>query len=121
MIRFLSETKDDVVGVELSESVGATDFRAMTELLAETASQHGPIRLLVKVDRLEDVAPLALWEEFKFAIEHVKELERIALVSDSALHEAYVKIVDPILPGKMRHFEVEEIEPAWRWIRGTHW
>lgn len=117
MIRFMQETRGPSIGLEVSGEVDSDDFRAMAELIRECVEEHGQIRLLLRLDPTGVTSPDVLWEQLKLAVDCFGRVERVALVGDIGWEAPYTRIVGPLLPAKTRHFEPDDVDAAWSWLR----
>ena len=106
----------NLVELVVDGQVSAPDFdRALAHLNGAIAA-HGSIRLLEEVRALGSVPLSRMWEDLKFGWEHMKDIERCAVVGHSGWIEAWTNIVKPFVRCPVRYFPEEEIEMARAWL-----
>ena len=77
---------------------------------------HGPIRLMIVLERFKGWEIGALWEDLKFYVGHRRDFERISVVGHSRLEEWGTLLSRPFFGAKMRFFDVEDRDTAAAWL-----
>ncbi|MCC6821321.1 MAG: STAS/SEC14 domain-containing protein, partial [Verrucomicrobia subdivision 3 bacterium] len=52
----------------------------------------------------------------KFATQHCRDVERVALVGERKWEEWMAKVCKPFTLAKLRYFDIADIESAWQWL-----
>jgi hypothetical protein len=60
----------------------------------------------------------AIGEDLEFARKHTKDIERHDVVGGSALLDWIARLEGPLLGIRIKHFEPDRLEEAWRWLHG---
>ncbi len=116
MIRKLDESAGNVLGYEVRKEVTEEEFVSFSREFEAAIAQHGKIRLLIYMPELPKTEPGALVEDLKLT-RYLNNIERYALVSDSALME-WVSKLGNALPGvEIKQFDTSRYEEAWYWVR----
>jgi len=117
MFRQLSGCSGKLFGFKISEkTVLGEDVKQMGIIMAEKIAAYGKIRLLVEIEGFSQILPQALIKKFKFAWEHDKNIERIAVLSDRIWIKSYVKVGGLRTVAVVEHFNRSDIEAALKWL-----
>ena len=117
MIRRLHEEGlSNVLGYEVKDKLTEEELRTISEELRAVDAEYGKVRLLVRMRQIPWMELGAMAEDLRL-MPYAKDIERYAVVSDSAIFEGTEKIVDAFVGGEVRHFEDSRYEEAWRWVR----
>lgn len=115
VLRRLDGSGGGVLGYEVGGRLTEEEFGAISEELKAVVSEHGGVRLLVRIAGVPRMELGALAEDLKL-VPYAKDVERYAIVSDSTAIEWAEKIGDLSIGGELRHFEGSRCEEAWRWL-----
>lgn len=116
LIRRLHESSGNVLGWEVTGEVTEEEVRTVSEEFRAAVAEHGKVRPLVRMRRIPRMGLGAWVEAFKLT-PYATDVERYAIVSDSALFEWAAKIGDAFIGGEVKRFEDSRYEEAWRWLR----
>lgn len=58
----------------------------------------------------------ALWEDVKFDVKHFNDIERLAIVGESAWEKWMAAFCKPFTTAKIRYFPAEQLAEARAWI-----
>lgn len=125
MFQVLDGTGGDVLGVEISGSYTTADVEQFEKTAqAQWEQGHQRLNILVKLDKLElhKVEPQAFFQDAKYALRHIKQMRHLAVVGDSRLTEALVKL-DNLIFGRAqeelieKYFDVADLDQAWAFVR----
>jgi len=99
----------------------AADFSAMTSrvdtYLAEHGKLHGVLIHAKSFPGWKDFA--AMLAHFKFLKDHIKRIERVAVVADGALADVLPGIANHFVHAQVRHFDYTHKDEALNWIDQT--
>jgi hypothetical protein len=99
-------TKDDII-----------QFRKDFELFVK---DRGKLRVLfdaTELDGWDSVA--ALWQEAKFDLKHLSDIDRLAMVGSKAWQQRLEAAIKPFAHPTMRYFEAGEMQAAHDWLVAT--
>lgn len=88
-------------------------------LVESVVNAHGRIRILVIMHDFHGWETIALWEDIKFDARHFSDIERLAMVGETAWQEWMAKFCRPFTTAKIKYFDVSEVEEARVWIAKT--
>jgi hypothetical protein len=109
---------DKVIGFEASGRVTNDDYKErMIPALEKAIAESGPIRFLfVLGDAFEGYEPTAMWDDTFFGLKHIKDFEKIAVVTDDALYAGAIRLFSSLMPCEVKVFPLSERDAAKAWI-----
>ncbi|MBA2663075.1 MAG: STAS/SEC14 domain-containing protein [Bradymonadaceae bacterium] len=107
----------DFVIVTINGRLGE-DVDRVASRLEKVFDAHDKVNLLIKLEDIEGVDADTLWKNLKLTAKHFDEIERFGVVGDSEMIEWMARISKPITSADVRHFDVDEVGEAERWVRG---
>ena len=113
----LNESSGNLLGFKIGEAITAQDVHDMGEIMAQAIALSGKIRLLIDIEGFRHMEPEALLEKVKFAKDHAKDIEKLAVVSDRVWIKSWLKIGGLFTHKEAEHFTRSEAESAWEWLR----
>ncbi len=118
MIEVLTDLPDRVLGLRASGEVTADDYKTvLVPAIEEKLTRQTKVRLLyVLGDEFKGYTGGAAWEDAKVGMKHLTSFDRIAVVTDVDWIEKMVRAFGFALPGEVRVFGNDDLEPARRWI-----
>lgn len=115
MYRKLPESSGDVLGYSIEGELTADSVERMQAELATAIREHGSIRLLVRMDGMDEVEPSAVWEDLKMTPDYVRSIDRIAVIGDERWHRWSTSLADVF--SEAEYFEPGQDFRAWEWLR----
>ncbi len=116
MFDVLPESEGRRVFVKASGKLTDADYKALVPQLEAAIDRHGSIRLLVDMGEFKGIELQAVWDDFAFGIKHWNDFERIALLGDKRWEELLVKVMDRVMGGEIRYFDLADGNAARAWI-----
>ena len=117
MFQKLSGCSGNVIGFKIGDHITAEDVLTMSSIMADAIAASGKIRLLIEIEGFRHMDVEALLEKLKFARDHSRDIERIALVSDRTWIKAWFKVGGLFTQAEGEHFNRSDMEAAWDWVR----
>jgi hypothetical protein len=119
VIKLLPETEGSLIAVQISGRLTAEDYeQAWIPRLNDAVEQHGKIRIVVYIDETFDGwDAAALWEDTKFGLTHIREIDKMALVGGPEWIGKLTDLFGSLVPGSYKSFEVGELEDAYAWVK----
>jgi hypothetical protein len=117
MYRRLQESSGNVLGYETRGKLTEEELGAILADMEEAIDRFGKVNLLVYVPEIPRQDLGAIGEDLEFARKHMKDVERYAVVGDSALLDWGAKLEGPLVGIQIKHFQPDQVEEAWRWLR----
>jgi len=102
--------------IVLAGTLVKDDYRPLIAEFTHLAALHGKVRVLLDMTRFHGWDLSALWEEVKFDLKHLKQLDRLAVVGEAHWQHAITSFAKPISPAQIRYFDRAQIGEAERWL-----
>lgn len=117
MIVIMGGLPENVLGVEAIGKVTDDDYeRVLLPAVREKLDSEGKIRLMyVLGDEFDGWTLGAMWEDAKLGGSHLRDWEKVAVVTDEDWLKHMVKAFGWMIPGDVRVFRLEEVEAAKEW------
>ena len=119
MYERLSQTAGANLGFRIGSKVGRTEIESIIEELEKAIEEYGTIRLLVHMDHWNGMELVALLEDVEFLLHHLKDIDALAIVGDNLWEKWALALSTPLLTGKSKYFETQELDSAWAWLQSV--
>ena len=117
--RTVTETADEnLIEVTLTGKLTAADYEAFTPRTEALLERFGKVRMVVILRDFHGWTAGALWEDVKFDAEHFADVDRLAVVGDSAWERGMTVFCKPFTTATVKYFDLEEVDAARAWARG---
>ncbi len=117
MYRKLPESSGNTLAYALEVELTREDVEKIHAELSTAIDQHGPLRVLVKADGLDDIEPAAVWQDLKMMPDYVRNVERFAIVGDERWQQWLAKASDAVTGAEAKYFTPDEFADAWAWVK----
>jgi hypothetical protein len=120
MFQQLSGSSGSVLAFKIGDNITGEDVHDMGKIMSAAIAASGKIRLLMEIEGFRHMEPDALLEKLKFAMDHARDIERMAVVSDRIWIKSWVKVgglLTVLTHTEVEHFNRSEMEAAWEWVR----
>lgn len=109
---------EDVIAFEASGRVSNADYKErLIPALEKAIAQKGKIRFLfVLGEGFEGYEPTAMWDDTFFGLKHIRDFEKIAVVTDNDLYAGAMRLFAPLMPCEVRVFPLAQRDDAKTWI-----
>lgn len=118
MITIMSGLPDNILGVFAEGRVTGKDYETvLIPALEEKIKTHKKIRFLYWLgEGFTGFELAAIADDAKVSMKHLLVWERVALVSDHEMLNAFMKFIGHVLPGETRAYKNAELEEAKKWL-----
>lgn len=107
---------EDLVWVSVDGKITTEEYKVFLDWLGDVLGERSPVSFLIDIDDVEGAEPGAMLADLKFALTHLKDIRRIALVGDEEWIGKLAAMPNPFA-FKIRAFGEESEEEAWEWAR----
>jgi hypothetical protein len=118
MIEQYTEFPENVLGLRISGHVSREDYKQVVIPAVDAALQRAQkVNIYVQVDN--DFSGLelgALWDDLKVGLGHLRQWERIAVVTDIAWIANALNVFGFLKPGQVEVFPLADAGKARTWI-----
>jgi hypothetical protein len=84
--------------------------------LEKAFAEKSPLRALCDMRDLEKIDWKALWDDFKFGIHHLKDVERMATVGNQWWLSFLMRFANLFFKVTLKNFKSHQLEEATEWI-----
>lgn len=116
MIQELPSPHENIIGFKLSGKLHDDDYKTFVPRVDQAIAEGGKVRMLAQFHDFEGWDARALWDDIKFATEHCRKIERIALVGEKKWEKWMATVCKPFTMAKVKYFDAGEIDAAWAWL-----
>jgi len=121
MFTKLPESEGAALGVRLSGKITTEMEEELINVCNQVIEEHNTIDFLVHLDEHARWGVKAGIEDLKWALTHIKNIGKVAIVADSQFYKWYVALNQPF--AKMvgiqeEYFKPDAIDEAWAWVKG---
>lgn len=125
MFQVLDGSEGNVLGVEISQGYTNQDIEQFKKAFEDViANGNERVNLLCKIDELKisESQFKAFVEDARYALKNIDQLRHIAVVGDSKIEAAMVKVDNWIFGNKEKdriekYFNVADIGQAWTFVK----
>ncbi|MEM9534587.1 MAG: STAS/SEC14 domain-containing protein [Cyanobacteria bacterium P01_A01_bin.3] len=117
MIETIPTADGRIIGFSIDGAIDEADIKRITDEVMQRLTTHDRLRLYAEVKDWTGITPKALFDDVKFALQHFRDFEREAIVSDKAWLNAMAKAGDRLFPSiEVKHFGWDERAAALTWV-----
>lgn len=119
MISYDMRLDDGILVIHPEEALEAADFQALADRVDTYLTQHGKLRgVLITAKSFPGWKDFgALLAHLKFAKDHHKLIEKVAVVADGAVAHIMPNIASHFLHAQIEHFNLADQNGAWEWLK----
>ncbi|MGN6545415.1 MAG: STAS/SEC14 domain-containing protein [Aureliella sp.] len=105
-----------VLVINLTGKLTKEDYEHFMPEVERLIKEHGKLRMLVRMHDFHGWTAGALWEDIKFDMKHLRDIERIAMVGDKAWEHGMAVFCKPFTGATIRYFDQSEAGQAETWL-----
>jgi hypothetical protein len=113
----LDGSQDAVLGCRFSGTVTDDEFKEFVSRAKRLIAAHHKIRLLILMDYPQDFDLRAAWDDVVFWARHIWEIERLAIVGQSAWQKWMESMERFLLHAQIRYYDASDLAEAWSWLK----
>lgn len=120
MINELPHSQDNILGFEVTGKVTLEEEKKWIQRIEDCLRDHETVSILVVLNEKASWGVEAGIEDIKWAVTHLKSIEKIAIVSSSKVWKWLVSIdgfFAPLAGLKEKHFDHADLSHAWEWVK----
>jgi len=106
--------QDRILEVKATGKLERADYEQFGPEVERLIRERGKLRILLELDGFHGWTAGALWEDVKFDAKHFNDIERLAIVGDSAWEKGMALFCKPFTTAAVRYFE--DVDEARNWI-----
>lgn len=115
-IELSEENGGRILDVTLIGTLVKEDYGASLAAFRRNVALHGKLRVLLDMTRFHGWDAGGLWEEVKFDLKHLNEMDRLAVIGEKRWQQAITAFAKAMLPAATRYFDASQAAQARDWI-----
>jgi hypothetical protein len=118
MLKHELRQDDGILALQPEGPLEAADFTTLASEVDAYLERHGTLRgVLIRAKSFPGWKDFgALLAHLKFLKEHLKRIEKVAVVADGAIANIMPGIADYFVHAQVRHFDLTREDAAWAWL-----
>ena len=106
-----------VLDVKVTGRLTKDDYERFVPEVERLITKHRKLRVLFDMHDFHGWSAGALWEDIKFDMKHVRDIDRLALVGDRKWEAGMAGFCRPFTTATIRYFDRAQADEARRWLR----
>lgn len=116
-IQLIPHQSDQVIGLDIDGWIEAEDIQQVVELIENRLNQGEKLRVYAEVNNWTGMSLSAFVKDLQFSLQHLKDFEKEAIVSDLKWLEGLAALGNTLFSGiEVKHFTLDEKDKALAWI-----
>jgi len=115
-LQIMENNSGNILQLDVSGKFVATDFQTLESTFQRLVKQYGKIRVLLRMHDFHGWEPVAFWDEVKFDLKHLSEIERLAIVGDKQWEKFLGVFGRPFTTAEIRYFDESALPAAGEWL-----
>jgi len=118
MIELMPNLPGHIVGISASGQINAADYETiLIPAINAALKKHDRIRILYQLGpQFTGFTPGAMWDDLKIGVAHIREWEKIAVVTDHNWITSATQFFAFAVPCPVKIFSNNELREAEAWI-----
>ena len=120
MIKELPQSQGSALGFEVTGKVSLAEEKEWISKIEKAIEIHGKINVLLILGEEAKWGIDAGLEDLKWLMTHMKQINKVAVVTDSKVWKWLVSLDSPfakLVGVGEKYFPPSEIDEAWKWVR----
>lgn len=122
MIQELKLGNERVIAWRMEGKIEEAEYGAALDSLKKKMELFHNVNIYMEVPEISGLTPETIWDSLKFGFtnlkEFVKNIERVAVVTDKEWLKTYTSIESRLIPGvEERAFSFDDAEKAKQWVK----
>jgi hypothetical protein len=116
-IKLIPHKPDHIIGLEIDGWIDAEDLDRIVELIEKRLKTGEKLRIYAEVNNWSGMSLVAFIKDLKFSLQHLKDFEKEAIVSDHRWLEGLAALGNTLFSSiEVKHFTPDETEQALEWV-----
>jgi hypothetical protein len=115
-IEVSTENNGKLVIVHISGTLHASDYRKFVPVVEDAIRKNGTVRIFVQMHHFHGWDAGALWEDVKFDMDHVDDIDRLAIVGETGWEKWMAVFCKPFTMATIQYFPTAQAASARAWL-----
>ena len=116
-VKLIPHKPDHIIGLEIDGWIDAEDIDRIIKIVEPRIDAGERLRIYAEVNSWSGMSLGAFIKDLKFSLQHLKDFEKEAIVSDRKWLEALAALGNTLFSGiEVKHFTSDESDTALKWV-----
>ncbi|WP_036477850.1 STAS/SEC14 domain-containing protein [Myxosarcina sp. GI1] len=116
-IKLIPHKPDNIIGINIDGKIEVEDIDRVIELIEKQLQRRGKLRVYAEVENWTGMSLEAFIKDLKFSLQHFKDFEKEAIVSDRQWLKNLAAVGNSLFSGiEVKHFTFADRDKALKWI-----
>ena len=115
-IKYHEHATQPVFEIEVAGKITQADMDSVLPRLEAFLQRHGKVRMVEVIPTFEGFELSTIWEGIKFDVAHIRDIDRVAVVTDVGWIGGVTRALCRVSPLEIRVFDTAELEAARAWV-----
>ncbi len=116
MYERLNMSTDNALAFRINQPLSKVEIQEIVTAFEGMIAASGKIRVLIDLHAFPYADLASFWEDLKFGVKYVRELERLALVGGGEIEKWATLAFGALTFTRCRCFAETQLEEAWSWL-----
>jgi stage II sporulation SpoAA-like protein len=107
----------NLIRVDVSGKLTRKDYQQLIAAWDALISREGSMRMLLVMQDFHGWEVGAAWDDLRFGMKHVSQIERVAMVGEKFWQKCLAKVGALIMTEKVKYFDSTDLAAAGQWVR----
>ena len=116
-VKLMTHKPDRIIGLEIDGWIDAEDIDRIVKIVKPRIDAGEKLRVYAEVKNWSGMSLGAFIEDLKFSLQHLKDFEKEAIVSDNKWLESLAALGNTLFSSiEVKHFRPDEVDKALEWV-----
>jgi hypothetical protein len=115
-LKLIEDDRSHILELEVTGKFVTSDFQSLESTFQRFVKQYGKIRVLFRMQDFHGWEPTAFWDEVKFDLKHLGDIDRLAMVGDKQWEKFLAVFGRPFTAAEVRYFDKSALPAARAWL-----
>ena len=116
-VKLITHKSDHIIGLEIDGWIDAEDIDRIVKIVEPRIDAGEKLRIYAEVSSWSGMSLGAFIKDLRFSLQHVKDFDKEAIVSDKRWLEALAALGNTLFSGiEVKHFTLDESDKALEWL-----
>ena len=116
-VKLITHKSDHIIGLEIDGWIDAEDIDRIVKIVEPRIDAGERLKIYAEVNSWSGMSLGAFIKDLRFSLQHVKDFDKEAIVSDKRWLEALAALGNTLFSGiEVKHFTLDESDKALEWL-----